>query len=178
MHRVDAPGNVANLHTDGNPATGQQATQVRAAWLNDTQENICTVIEDAGIALVKGDGDQLSAAIAQLIQNAFDSGSNSNGYWKQAPDGHGGFIIEQWGAIVATQVEGTYTITFPTEFPTDCENVQITVLNSSGSIRKTSFAELESSTPTTATYHIQYIDEVGSLDIDGVDGIEWRAIGR
>lgn len=66
MHRVDAPGNDSNMYTDGNPAAGQQATQVRAAWLNDVQENICGVIEAAGIVLEKDDYTQLLEAITAL----------------------------------------------------------------------------------------------------------------
>ncbi|HEX7821031.1 MAG TPA: hypothetical protein VF463_10480 [Sphingobium sp.] len=66
MHRVDAPGAIAGLFTDGNPAIGQQATQVRAAWLNDLQENVVAVIEAAGITLEKGDANQLLEALAML----------------------------------------------------------------------------------------------------------------
>lgn len=67
MHRVDAPGNVDGLFSDGNPAIGQQATQVRAEWLNDLQENVCTVIEEAGRALEKGNGNQLLEAIQGMV---------------------------------------------------------------------------------------------------------------
>jgi hypothetical protein len=63
MHRTDADGNVAGAFTDGNPAIPQVATLVDAAWLNDIQENVCTVIESAGITLVKGTGTQLRDAI-------------------------------------------------------------------------------------------------------------------
>lgn len=68
MHRIDAPGATAqNLFTEGNPAQGIPATEVSDDWLNDVQEELATVIEDAGITLVKGTQDQLKAAILSMI---------------------------------------------------------------------------------------------------------------
>ena len=70
MHRIDPPGHAAGLYQDGNPQIGQQGTVMDAAWANDVQENICTVIEDAGVGLVKGAGEQLKLAIAAMIAAA------------------------------------------------------------------------------------------------------------
>lgn len=67
MHRVDTEGNAAGLFQDGTPQTGQQGTLVAAPWLNDLQENVCRVVEEAGMPLVKGDYDQLTLAITALI---------------------------------------------------------------------------------------------------------------
>lgn len=68
MHRIDhataAPG---DLFTEGNPATATPATTVTDDWLNDVQENICDVVETAGIALVKGDYTQLRQAIQAML---------------------------------------------------------------------------------------------------------------
>lgn len=47
----------------GDPNTGRDATWITPDWANDVQENICEVIEAAGISLGKGDGLQLLAAI-------------------------------------------------------------------------------------------------------------------
>lgn len=77
MHRVDAPGHVANMYSDGNPVVGQQATQVNAPWLNDVQENICYLIEEAGITLEKGVASQLSDAIVALVAGAVGDGSGN-----------------------------------------------------------------------------------------------------
>ena len=66
MHRIDADGHVNNQFSEGNAATGQEATRVSAAWCNDVQENVCQAIEAADIALVKGQGGQLTAAIQAL----------------------------------------------------------------------------------------------------------------
>jgi len=68
MHRIDAPGFApGNLFTEGNPSLSIPATEVSDDWLNDVQEEIVTVIEDAGITLVKGQQDQLKAAINIMI---------------------------------------------------------------------------------------------------------------
>jgi len=66
MHRIDGPGAVNNLFTEGDPSVPQMATVVTAAWLNDVQENLARAIEAAGITPVKGDYDQLRQAITLL----------------------------------------------------------------------------------------------------------------
>lgn len=73
MHRIDhataAPG---ELFTEGNPsAPPTPATTVTADWLNDMQENLAQLVEAASIALVKGDGTQVTDAIQALIAAAF-----------------------------------------------------------------------------------------------------------
>ena len=68
MHRIDGPGaTVDNRFTDGDPIGGVPATMVTDDWANDVQENICKIIIDAGISLVKGDASQLKAAVAAMI---------------------------------------------------------------------------------------------------------------
>jgi|GEM_PF-3253414 len=64
MHRIDGPGAVTGLFTNGDPAVPQMATVVTPEWLNDVQENIVKVITAAGITLEKGNYDQLRQAIA------------------------------------------------------------------------------------------------------------------
>ncbi len=66
MHRIDGPGAVNSLFTEGDPTVPQMATVVTAAWLNDIQENLTRTIEAAGITPVKGDYDQLRQAIGLL----------------------------------------------------------------------------------------------------------------
>ncbi|UVK81250.1 hypothetical protein LOY46_16920 [Pseudomonas sichuanensis] len=74
MHRIDGPGaTVDHKFTEGDPAAGVPATTVTDDFLNDVQENICKVIDDASIALVKGDAGQLKAAIGVMIGNALSS---------------------------------------------------------------------------------------------------------
>ena len=66
MHRIDGPGAVNNLFSEGDPSVPQMATVVTSVWLNDVQENLARAIEAAGITPVKGDYDQLRRAILLL----------------------------------------------------------------------------------------------------------------
>lgn len=77
MHRVDTSGAVAGRFQEGNPAIGQQATRLGAAWLNDMQENIARVIEDAGIDLEKDNYDQLRDAIVAMIAGVVGDGDGA-----------------------------------------------------------------------------------------------------
>ncbi|PXW78986.1 hypothetical protein C7451_10148 [Blastomonas natatoria] len=77
MHRIDTSGAVAGLFQEGNPAIGQQATRLGAAWLNDMQENVAKVIEDAGIDLEKGNYDQLRDAIVAMIAGVVGDGDGA-----------------------------------------------------------------------------------------------------
>ncbi len=66
----DAPGQLAGFFSKGNPAVGQKATVVSADWANAMQEEICYVIEQAGLQLNqqgKNNHVQLHAAISTLI---------------------------------------------------------------------------------------------------------------
>lgn len=68
MHRIDGPTAApGGFWTEGDPVGGVPATIVSDDFMNDTQENICKVIEDAGITLVKGDYTQLTAAIKATV---------------------------------------------------------------------------------------------------------------
>lgn len=68
MHKIDAPGATNDdLFTEGNPALGIPATEVSDDWLNDVQQEIVNVIEDAGITLAKGTQTQLKEAIFNMI---------------------------------------------------------------------------------------------------------------
>ncbi|MCD7099130.1 hypothetical protein [Stenotrophomonas sp. MMGLT7] len=68
MHRIDTTTATADHRfTEGNPTTGVPATVVSADWLNGVQEEICRVIEGAGLALDKSQTDQLWKAIQLLV---------------------------------------------------------------------------------------------------------------
>lgn len=76
MHRIDTQTAVAGMfgagkngYTNGDNATGQSATQLDADVFNAYQEEICAVIEGAGIALQKGENSQLLEAISRLMVN-------------------------------------------------------------------------------------------------------------
>lgn len=68
MHRTDADAaTVDNKFTDGNPATGAQATVLGAKWLNSVQEELCNVVESAGITLSDASDNQLLMALRRLV---------------------------------------------------------------------------------------------------------------
>lgn len=73
MHRTDYTGAAADLHgagkpgfTLGNPVGGIPASKLGADWPNAVQEEICNLIEAAGLALSKPDNTQLLQAIRAL----------------------------------------------------------------------------------------------------------------
>ncbi|EAP0966907.1 hypothetical protein FIC75_23155 [Salmonella enterica] len=74
MHRIDTPtaqkdkfGQGKNGFTNGDPATGRRATDLNSDMWDAVQEEVCTVIEAAGIQLSKGEHTQLHAAVGRLI---------------------------------------------------------------------------------------------------------------
>lgn len=72
MHRIDgANATVDNKFTLGNPGAGIPATTVTADIMNALQEELCSVIEAAGITLDKNNNGQLLAALRNL---AFSTG--------------------------------------------------------------------------------------------------------
>lgn len=73
MHRIDTPsrqkdkfGAGKDGFTAGNPQTGTQATQVSPEILDALQEELCSVIEAAGISLSKVNNTQLLEAIRHI----------------------------------------------------------------------------------------------------------------
>lgn len=76
MHRIDADAaTVGGLFTDGDPGTGAQATVLDAKWANAVQEEICTVVETAGLTLNDALANQLLAAIRiEALKAAYQVG--------------------------------------------------------------------------------------------------------
>lgn len=125
MHRIDTDGATGGgLFQDGNPAIGQRATQVDAAWLNGVQETIAHTIETAGIVLAKGDASQLTDAIVAMIAGAgvdlsgfallsqFNATVASEGSQRLSSG-----IIIKWGHGVQAGAGGATPIVFPAPFP-------------------------------------------------------------
>lgn len=80
MHRIDTStaqkdkfGAGKNGFTSGNAQTGVPATEVSADILDALQEEICNVIEGAGMQLQKGNNSQLLTAINKLAEDLFDA---------------------------------------------------------------------------------------------------------
>lgn len=93
MHRIDTPtaqkdkfGQGKNGFTNGDPATGRRATDLNSDMWDAVQEEVCTVIEAAGIQLSKGEHTQLHAAIGRLIDEQVKTRLEKNQNGADIPD--------------------------------------------------------------------------------------------
>ncbi|ECF5133442.1 tail fiber protein [Salmonella enterica] len=93
MHRIDTPtaqkdkfGHGKNGFTNGDPATGRRATDLNSDMWDAVQEEVCTVIEAAGIPLSKGEHTQLHAAIDRLIAEQVKTRLEKNQNGADIPD--------------------------------------------------------------------------------------------
>ena len=66
MKRISTSTAVQNKFVDGNKATGQKATQFNAEWCNQVQEEICNLLEAAGVT-VGGNDHQLKDLLTVLF---------------------------------------------------------------------------------------------------------------
>ncbi|MDP1630155.1 MAG: hypothetical protein Q8L66_01895, partial [Caulobacter sp.] len=119
-------------------------------------------------------------AAADIIASLDDQGSNANGWWRRNPDG----TIDQWGVYNGNSPHPG--ISFPLEFPTACENVQITALGygatSTGSESTTVHLATLDGIPTTAGFAAWCSWESSGNDqfnaAATLSKFHWRAIGR
>ena len=105
MHRINTSGSVSGAFNDGNPAIGQQATVVDAAWLNSVQEEIVAVIVGAGLVLGNHD-HQLYDALTALIAGVVGTGGGSVPTTRNVLGA--GLLAGQGGTLVADR---TFTLT-------------------------------------------------------------------
>jgi hypothetical protein len=80
-----------------------------------------------------------------------------------------GAILEQWG-IFPTPFGGPTTVTFPTAFPNNAYNVQITAASTSSSFKVSVYVN---GTPTLTTFTFASYGTTA-----GTTSIYWRAIGN
>lgn len=93
MHRIDGPNFApGNLFTEGDPVAGTPATWVSADWANAVQEELCAVVEGAGLTLSKPSNSQVLAAIRTLIDLSVPVGTVLMGYFVTAKPG---FVLPQ-----------------------------------------------------------------------------------
>lgn len=59
MHKINTSTAVDGEFVDGNPATGQKATELNAAWFNTFQRELLAFLTDAGVAPSLTDDNQL-----------------------------------------------------------------------------------------------------------------------
>lgn len=63
MKRFNGPGNQAGRFVERNPSTGQSGSRPDASWLNNIQEEFCSVVTEDGVALNPTLKNQLSTQI-------------------------------------------------------------------------------------------------------------------
>ena len=112
------------MFTEGNPGTGTPATVVGADWLNDVQEELCDLIEAAGITLVKGDTTQLLGGLLYHAGRQADLRNEitNPGFrvWQRGTsfvlNTAGGYTADRWryhsgdGSAVATVTRQAFTL--------------------------------------------------------------------
>ncbi|WP_211231995.1 gp53-like domain-containing protein [Pseudoduganella violaceinigra] len=142
---VDKFGAGKHGFTNGNAVAGIPATDLEDTWFDNVQEELCTVIEAAGIALDGNGRGQLLAALrsagvfptlalgdqsSKVATTAFVNPGHSllgNGYKKLSC----GLIFQWFG--VSTQANSDFGITFPIIFPNQCFQVIGSYRNDGGS---------------------------------------------
>ncbi len=141
----------------------------------------------AGVPAIYDSG--FAAAIGGYPQNAILASSTTGRLWQSTvdnnatdPDGVGasGWVsftakLEQNGQVRATlSAPNSYSVTFPTPFPTACTGVQLTGVNASASASRDNWPQLVSRSATGFTYVIQGSVTGGDNTLDGID---WEAKG-
>lgn len=88
MHRIDTPSAVNGQFVDKNVSAGIPGTVCDASWLNAVQNEICNVIESAGITPSAEDNTQLDSAIKKIadgvaVRNVYSSTAKEDAgvYW-------------------------------------------------------------------------------------------------
>ena len=113
MDRVKSSGaTVDNKFTDGDPAQNIPATTLEEKWHNDVQEEICAVIENAGISLDPADQTQLLQALMALF-NSNTSAANLaiNGALDDWFSGMGVVQINDSAALSCDDASGDLALT-------------------------------------------------------------------
>ena len=62
--------NEAGEFTEGNPAGGVPATQIKAAWLNALQRELLNLIAQAGLSQDRADDSQVYKAVMRIVKSA------------------------------------------------------------------------------------------------------------
>jgi hypothetical protein len=70
MHKIDTPSAVDNQFVDRNASSGVPGTVCDSSWLNAVQNEICNVVEGAGMELDRQDNGQLNKAIKKIADSA------------------------------------------------------------------------------------------------------------
>ncbi len=103
---IDLFGPGRHGYQPGNPATGTSATFISPDALNAMQEEICSAIEGAGMAINPASNAQLLAAIQSLITNR-----NISGLVRSLTP-IGGALVREWADIPSAATVGGIEIAY------------------------------------------------------------------
>lgn len=133
MDRINGAGHVGRMFVAEDAGLGRPPTEITEAWLNGVQEELCAVIEAAGIALNVNNSVQLLAALraagvfqtqarsdrsTKVATTEFANPGSSFGTLGYALFA-GGLMI-QWGGYAHTVAGASMTQTFGYAFPNAC----------------------------------------------------------
>lgn len=90
MRRINTSTSINGRFRNGNKSTGTKATQFNAEWCNAVQEEICKLIEAAGLT-VDGSEDQLKRIFTVLY--VLDATLKSAAFRKTFPGGYSDAVI-------------------------------------------------------------------------------------
>jgi hypothetical protein len=137
MYRIDDPSASSTLPepeaagaegywTEGDPATGVQATLERASWFNMIQEELRAIVVAGGLVPSKTAYTQVLSAITAMMTPGQTLASNG---YRKFPGG----LILQWGTVV-TDASGNATASFPIAFPLNLYGVVGAASNGAGTV--------------------------------------------
>lgn len=90
MHLIDTPNSSAGQFQDANPAVGQQAAFLNAAWCNALQNELATIVTAGGLTLQTAStetADQVMKALVNIVRPlgsqyvTYDDGHTPNMLW-------------------------------------------------------------------------------------------------
>jgi hypothetical protein len=120
MHRIDGADTEPNAHGPGkagfhkgDPHSGREATEITEDFMNAVQEELCCVIESAGLTLDKNNHQQLALACSKIMLEAVPAWDKI----RDTPNSLDGYGIRDAAPLHSPQLTGTPSA--PTPAPTD-----------------------------------------------------------
>lgn len=190
MQRIDGPSRAAARPAPRATGTGGSSpgyfarpdfqagvapTTLDPDWANGVQEEICKVIEQAGITLDKSRTDQLYTALTTLFVLQGGGSGVTVGATQVSMPLPGGFILK-FGIQSGSYNEQSLTINFTAAFANKCWVVLPIAINSSGSALRDTWAQLQTMSVGGFTAFLQWGGAGGTNSSN--DGIVWLAIGN
>lgn len=156
----------------GNPLAGTAPTTLNVDWANMVQEEICAVVENAGIALDKTNHGQLLAALAALFV-AKGGGSDFVIGPNEFSLPLGGGMILKGGSVAGSFNEGSTAVFFAASFPNACFVAIPVAVNNTGSTGRDIWAQRGAKSAAGFAVTLQSSSSTGA-----VDGFDWIAVGN